>query len=684
MTTITATQEHETLTGTAALAALHPSAPRTLEETGLSQDFITQLLLKVMHFGSDNTGLELANRVGLQFPVIEPVLEFLKRTHQCEIYGGSMIGGPSFRYRITDEGRRRALLFLENNHYVGVAPVPLAQYRAVSRSIPSTSCRGRCTRDACPRGVLASRAQPEGAGSARTRHRRRPLDVRLRPARQRQDRHRPGDPEPAGRRDRHPARHRGGGPNHPVVRPGQPRAARDDAGDAGPTVSLVNSRRDRQVGALPPADGDGRRRADARCAGPGVLADDGLLHRAGAGDGQRRRAGDRRLRPPALLAARTAEPLDRAAREPRRLPDACRPARSSSCRSACSWSSRPTSSRPSWWTKRSCAAFSTRCLPRARRALTSSRSSRTAAASAESGLRAGHGRSAAARTIIEPRGIQIRGCHPRDLIDQALAHAEYVGEPRQLTDRAAGGRMRRLFRGRHGARQRFRADGARRVSALVARVPALATATSRRLGFAAPVDAASTLRITSPLGRTGLPGTIRIVARLDGDRAGACRPRSTSTSTSMLLADDTDGPPYEAAVDRRQPVRASRDFRCSAELASGEVADRHRDLKPLSVTEAVEVTSVALEASVLDGKGRVRFANLTAVRLSGLRERRDPANRRGRRNGASRRCSCCWWTAARAWRCAPTPSARGRAAAARAARQDDQVVVAPFSRNMPR
>ena len=108
---------------------LHPRAPRTLEEAGLTHDFVTQLLLKVMHFGSDYTGLELAKRVGLEFSVVEPVLEFLKRSHQCEIYGGTSIGAPSYQYRITDEGRRRALLFLEQSRYVGVAPVPLRQYR---------------------------------------------------------------------------------------------------------------------------------------------------------------------------------------------------------------------------------------------------------------------------------------------------------------------------------------------------------------------------------------------------------------------------------------------------------------------------------------------------------------------------------------------------------------------------
>jgi magnesium chelatase subunit ChlI-like protein len=149
VTTMTATQEHGVLDPTAALTALHPRSPRTLEETGLSTDFLTQLVLKVMHFASDYTGLELAHKVGLEFPVIEPVLEFLKRSHQCEIFGGSMIGGPSYRYRITDEGRRRALLFLEHNKYVGVAPVPLRQYRAYLEAY----------RDAVPRTVSRTRVR---------------------------------------------------------------------------------------------------------------------------------------------------------------------------------------------------------------------------------------------------------------------------------------------------------------------------------------------------------------------------------------------------------------------------------------------------------------------------------------------------------------------------------------------
>jgi predicted ATPase with chaperone activity len=107
----------------------HPLAPTTLEESGLKADLVMQLALKTLHFSGELTGVDLARRLGLNFSVIEPVVEALVTQRHCEIGGGSMIGRSSYRYRITDGGRTRAALFLESNHYVGCAPVPLEQYR---------------------------------------------------------------------------------------------------------------------------------------------------------------------------------------------------------------------------------------------------------------------------------------------------------------------------------------------------------------------------------------------------------------------------------------------------------------------------------------------------------------------------------------------------------------------------
>ena len=114
---------------TAVSSDVRPIAPKTLAEAGLSQELVTQLILKFLHFGAELSGQDLATRTGLEFSVIQPALEFLRHTHLCEVAGGSIVGGPSYRYRITDDGRRKAQLALEQSQYIGPAPVPLKQYQ---------------------------------------------------------------------------------------------------------------------------------------------------------------------------------------------------------------------------------------------------------------------------------------------------------------------------------------------------------------------------------------------------------------------------------------------------------------------------------------------------------------------------------------------------------------------------
>src|SRR5215831_8361869 len=114
---------------TVSAEASFPIAPTTLEESGLSLDLILQLALKTLHFSGDLTGSELANRLGLNFAVIEPAVDLLKAQHQVEIVGGGALGRAAYRYRITDAGRARALLFLDSSQYVGIAPVSFKEYR---------------------------------------------------------------------------------------------------------------------------------------------------------------------------------------------------------------------------------------------------------------------------------------------------------------------------------------------------------------------------------------------------------------------------------------------------------------------------------------------------------------------------------------------------------------------------
>ena len=124
----------------------HPAAPATLAEAGLPLDLVVQLSLKTLNYAGDLTGTELGRRLGLRFTVIEPAIDLLRSQRQVEVVSGSMVGPPSYGYRITDAGRARASLFLEQNHYLGVAPVPLAHYTSYLRAFRQALPRRKITR----------------------------------------------------------------------------------------------------------------------------------------------------------------------------------------------------------------------------------------------------------------------------------------------------------------------------------------------------------------------------------------------------------------------------------------------------------------------------------------------------------------------------------------------------------
>ncbi len=111
-----------------------PKAPMTVEDTGLSFDLLEQLALKTLHFAGELSAAGLATRLGLLHSVLEPVLQHLKREYLCDVWGGGEMGGPSFIYRLTDAGRTRAMLALDHSRYVGSAPVPFSQYEAYMRA----------------------------------------------------------------------------------------------------------------------------------------------------------------------------------------------------------------------------------------------------------------------------------------------------------------------------------------------------------------------------------------------------------------------------------------------------------------------------------------------------------------------------------------------------------------------
>jgi predicted ATPase with chaperone activity len=101
----------------------------SLEKTGLDAGFLQDLVLKVMYFRGQITGHEIADQLCLPFQaVLAPIMDFIKREQMCEVKGSGGLGTGSYQYLITAKGSARAREQLERTTYVGAAPVPWEDY----------------------------------------------------------------------------------------------------------------------------------------------------------------------------------------------------------------------------------------------------------------------------------------------------------------------------------------------------------------------------------------------------------------------------------------------------------------------------------------------------------------------------------------------------------------------------
>ena len=104
-----------------------PPAPATPAETGLSFEQLRQLFVRSLYTG-EASGTALGEQLRLPYALLEQLVEHLRAEKLIEVRGASGTGTAGYRYALTDLGRERALQYLDANQYVGPAPVPLAQY----------------------------------------------------------------------------------------------------------------------------------------------------------------------------------------------------------------------------------------------------------------------------------------------------------------------------------------------------------------------------------------------------------------------------------------------------------------------------------------------------------------------------------------------------------------------------
>jgi len=110
-----------------------PPPPTSIEETGLHADTLAQLLLKTLVAG-EQSGTGLAEKLRVPYSVLDALIQHARVEKLVEVRGTSGAGSAGYRYILTDLGRERAGQFLDMCRYVGPAPVPLAQYNAYVRA----------------------------------------------------------------------------------------------------------------------------------------------------------------------------------------------------------------------------------------------------------------------------------------------------------------------------------------------------------------------------------------------------------------------------------------------------------------------------------------------------------------------------------------------------------------------
>ena len=100
--------------------------PRTLDDTGLSRNFLAELIAKHLYSAGVLTLRQLSERIALAGPVLEDLVLFLRGEAHIEVRAA--VDDAGLRYALTDRGRALALDALYKSGYVGRAPVPLAEY----------------------------------------------------------------------------------------------------------------------------------------------------------------------------------------------------------------------------------------------------------------------------------------------------------------------------------------------------------------------------------------------------------------------------------------------------------------------------------------------------------------------------------------------------------------------------
>jgi predicted ATPase with chaperone activity len=111
-----------------------PKPVKKIADTELNFGSLTNLVLKILYYAGTISGHEIAERIKLPFVgIVDQILDFIKRNQMCEVRGASGFIEGGYQYLITSKGSAKAREALERTTYMGPAPVSLNAYRKAIR-----------------------------------------------------------------------------------------------------------------------------------------------------------------------------------------------------------------------------------------------------------------------------------------------------------------------------------------------------------------------------------------------------------------------------------------------------------------------------------------------------------------------------------------------------------------------
>jgi len=107
-------------------SGFYPIKPATIEDAGLTRDFVEKLICRFLLVHGAASGRRIGRETGLPFRTIEPLLAFLKTEMQLAYRKTAAAG--DYEYVLTEAGAERARRYMQTCTYAETAPVPIADY----------------------------------------------------------------------------------------------------------------------------------------------------------------------------------------------------------------------------------------------------------------------------------------------------------------------------------------------------------------------------------------------------------------------------------------------------------------------------------------------------------------------------------------------------------------------------